>query len=114
MEKYGLYKGLPVYTTTKEEYLKYNYFMDEPPSGYYIIIEDNVLVLGNRIVGDVYVGPDGSYNVDTKMSPQVYYKWKAPLFDAPSVGTEEEKKEEELSSADELLAGVYTSKLWED
>ena len=88
--------------------------MDEPPSGYYIIIEDNVLVLGNRVVGDVYVGPDGSYNVDTKMSPQVYYKWKAPLFEPHGYDDFVEEKKEELSTADEILKSVYTTKLWED
>ena len=76
-----------------------------------LFTDDNVLVLGNRVVGDVYVGPDGNYNVDTKMSPQTYYKWESARFDAPSVGT---KEEEEISAADELLKSVYTTKLWED
>lgn len=108
-----MYKGLEVYEITRDEYIKHRYFMDDEPKAFYIITNENVLVHDNLIVGDIYIGINGEYNVDTRLKPITYYKWKLD-FEPHECFVEKEKTEKEYSAADELLNSVYTNKLWED
>ena len=113
-----MYKGLEVYEITRDEYIKYRYFMDDEPKVFYIITDEGVLVHDNLIVGDIYRGVNGEYNVDTRLQPITYFKYKLAFephgYFVDDEEDEDDKKAEEYDAADELLNSVYKSKLWED
>lgn len=126
MEHFGVWKGREVYTTTFNEYVKYGYYKPDDAVAFWII-DDNYFVADNRIVGKVVRELNGRITVDDTVenagSKYYHMEWsnytetlKEKLCEEIGVNKEDlfGGAAETLSSADALLASVYTSKLWED
>jgi len=115
MEHYGVWKGRDVYTITHAEYVRHKYYEPDVSSAFWIT-DDNYFVADNRIVGKVVRDLTGRITIDdgVKIAGSRYYY---------AVWAEKERVEEalkekiytaELSSAEEILASVYTAKLWDE
>ena len=128
MEHYGVWKGREVYTITHAEYVKYEYYKPDTSAAFWIL-GDNYFVADNKIVGKVMKNAiTGRVEVDdtVKIAGSKYYypAWemnkrhtealKEKLCEEIGVNQEDLFAEVNSSSVDEILAGVYTSKLWED
>lgn len=128
MEHFGVWKGREVYTITHAEYVKYEYYKPDTSCAFWIL-GDNYFVADNKIVGKVMKNViTGKVEVDdtVKIAGSKYYypAWeekrnytealKEKLCEEIGVSKEDLFAETSSSSVDEILAGVYTSKLWED
>ena len=127
MEHFGVWKGREVYTTTHAEYVRYEYYKPDTAVAFWIT-DDNYFVADNRIVGKVVRELDGRITVDdtVKIAGSKYYyaEWserknyadvlKEKLCKEIGVNKEDLFTETDTSSADEILASVYTSKLWDE
>ena len=128
MEHFGVWRGRDVYTITHAEYVKHEYYKPDTSAAFWIT-DGDYFVADNRIVGKVVRRLDGRITVDdtVKIAGSKYYyaEWAVPKSFAEEVLKEKLCEEvgvhkEDLfvniksDSVDELLAGVYTSKLWED
>lgn len=129
MEHFGVWKGREVYTTTFNEYVKYGYYKPDDAVAFWII-DDNYFVVNNKIVGKIVRELNGRITVDDTVenagSKYYHMEWaekknytealKEKLCEEIGVNKEDlfTSTAEALSSADEILASVYTSKLWED
>ena len=120
MEHFGVWKGREVQTTTHAEYVRYEYYKPDTTAAFWIT-DDNYFVADNRIVGKVVRELDGRITVDdtVKIAGSKYYyaeyteALKEKLCEEIGV-SKEDLFAEDKASADEILASVYTSKLWED
>lgn len=124
MEHFGVWKGRDVYTITHAEYVKYEYYKPDTTAAFWIL-GDNYFVADNKIVGKVIKNViTGKVEVDdtVKIAGSKYYysAWEESKSRVEEVLKEKLYEDiglnaaEAPSSADEILAGVYTSKLWED
>lgn len=127
MEHFGVWKGREVYIITSSEYVKYEYYKPDTSVAFWIL-GDDYFVADNRIVGKVVRELDGRITVDdtVKIAGSKYYyaEWtekrnytealKNKLCEEIGVNKEDLFTNINANSADEILAGVYTSKLWED
>ena len=129
MEHFGVWRGRDVYTITHAEYVKHEYYKPDTSCAFWIL-GDNYFVADNKIVGKVIKNViTGKVEVDdtVKIAGSKYYyaEWAVPKSCAEEVLKEKLCEEigvnkEDLftgvssDSVDEILAGVYTSKLWED
>lgn len=126
MEHFGVWKGREVYTLTHAEYVRYEYYKPDITAAFWIT-DGDYFVADNRIVGKVVRELDGRITVDdtVKIAGSKYYyaEWtnytealKNKLCE--EIGANKEDlfagTAEASSSADKILASVYTSKLWED
>lgn len=114
MEHYGVWKGRDVYTITHAEYVRHKYYESDVSSAFWIT-DDNYFVSDNRIVGKVIRGPAGvSIDDSVKIAGSKYYY--TPSLEVKNVKLTNMKTNEVLmeSSAEEILAGVYTAKLWDE
>ena len=127
MEHYGVWRGRDVYTITHAEYVKHEYYKPDTSAAFWIT-DGDYFVADNRIVGKV-VRRLGETKVDdtVKIAGSKYYyaEWSVPkscaeetlkekLCEEIGVNKEDLFAETSSASVDEILAGVYTSKLWED
>jgi hypothetical protein len=126
MEHFGVWKGREVYTVTHTEYVRYEYYKPDTTVAFWIL-DDDYFVADNKIVGKVVRELGGRIIVDDTVkiagSRYDYTAWYEPKKQTKEklceeIGVSKEvlftNTAEALSSADEILAGVYTSKLWED
>lgn len=114
MEHYGVWKGRDVYTITHAEYVRRKYYESDVSSAFWIT-DDNYFVADNRIVGKIVRGPEGiSIDDRVKIAGSKYYY--ASSLEVKNVKLTNMKTSEVVmeSSAEEILAGVYTSKLWDE
>lgn len=127
MEHFGVWKGREVYTTTFNEYVKYKYYIPDDAVAFWIT-DDNTFVADNRVVGKIVRELGGRITVDDTVknagSKYYYPEWsesrrytetlKDKLCEEIGVNKEDLFAGTNSDSVDELLASVYTSKLWED
>ena len=127
MEHFGVWRGRDVYTITHAEYVKHEYYKPDTSAAFWIT-DGDYFVVDNKIVGKVIRGLSGTTVDDTvKIAGSKYYyaEWAVPKSFAEEVLKEKLCEEvgvnkEDLfvninsDSVDKILAGVYTSKLWED
>ena len=128
MEHFGVWKGRDVYTITHAEYVKHEYYKPDTSCAFWIT-GDNYFVADNKIVGKVIKNViTGKVEVDdtVKIAGSKYYypAWaeskrytetlKDKLCEEIGVNKEDLFAGTNSDSVDALLAGVYTSKLWED
>ena len=123
MEHFGVWKGREVYTLTHAEYVKYEYYKPDTSAAFWIT-DDDYFVADNRIVGKVARELGGRITVDDTVriagSKYYYAEYTEALKEklCEEIGVSKENlftnTAEALSSADKILASVYTSKLWED
>ena len=115
MEHFGVWKGREVYTLTHAEYVRYEYYKPDTTAAFWIT-DDDYFVADNRIVGKVVRELGGRITVDdtVKIAGSKYYY--APSLEVKNVKLVNTRTDEGVieSSADEILGGVYTAKLWED
>lgn len=116
MEHYGVWKGREVYTITHAEYVTYKYYKPDTSVAFWII-DEGCFVADNKIVGKIVRGLGGSITVDdsVKNAGDTYYYYERPI-EVKSVKLTNVKTDEVLmeSSAEDILASVYTSKLWDE
>lgn len=117
LEHYGVWKGREVYTVTHAEYITYKYYKPDTSVAFWII-DEGCFVADNKIVGKIVRGLGGSITVDdsVKNAGDTYYYERVKnagdiFYSEPSI---EVKDTNDETSADEILAGVYTSKLWDE
>lgn len=112
MERYGTWYGAPVYKVKRNEYIA-NKLYDTVNNAFWITDED-YLVFGNKIKGKIHQWGD-RVQVDDSVREvgKVYYQ--QPM-EVKSVKLFDMKTEEVVmeTSAEEILRGVYTSKLWDE
>lgn len=127
MEHFGVWKGREVYTTTHAEYVRYEYYKPDTMVAFWIT-DGDYFVADNKIVGKVVRELGGRITVDdtVKIAGSKYYyaEWtekrnytealKDKLCEEIGANKEDLFARTNSDSVDELLAGVYTSKLWED
>jgi hypothetical protein len=124
VEHFGVWRGREVYTVTHAEYVRYEYYKPDTTAAFWIT-DDNYFVADNRIVGKVVRELDGRITVDDTVriagSRYDYTAWYEPkkqtealrekLYENIGLNTAETLSPADSNSADEILAGVYTSKL---
>lgn len=128
MEHYGVWKGRNVYTITHAEYVKHEYYKPDTSSAFWIT-DGDYFVADNKIVGKVMKNViTGRVEVDdtVKIAGSKYYypEWserksyaevlKEKLCKEIGANKEDLFGGTNSDSVDEILASVYTSKLWED
>ena len=128
MEHYGVWKGRDVYTITHAEYVKHEYYKPDTSSAFWIT-DGDYFVADNKIVGKVMKNViTGRVEVDdtVKIAGSKYYyaEWserksyaevlKEKLCKEIGANKEDLFGGTNSDSVDEILASVYTSKLWED
>lgn len=116
MEHYGVWKGREVYTATHAEYVTYKYYKPDTSVAFWII-DEGCFVADNKIVGKIVRGLGGAITVDdsVKNAGDTYYYYERPI-EVKNVKLIDMKTDEVVmeTSVDEILAGVYTSKLWDE
>lgn len=116
MEHYGVWKGRDVYTITHAEYVRHKYYEPDVSSAFWIT-DDNYFVADNRIVGKIVRGPEGiSIDDRVKIAGNRYYYavWAEKERVEKALKEKLNTTEEYNDSVDEILASVYTSKLWDE
>ena len=115
MEHYGVWKGRDVYTITHAGYVRYEYYKPDISAAFWIT-DDNYFVADNKIIGKVVRDLTGRITIDdgVKIAGSRYYY--APSLEVKNVKLVNTRTDEVLmeSSAEEILASVYTAKLWDE
>lgn len=127
MEHYGVWRGRDVYTITHSEYVKHKYYKPDTSAAFWIT-DDDYFVADNKIVGKIVINGWNKITIDDTVknagSRYYYAVWaekerveealKEKLCEEIGVSKEDLFGGTSSDSVDALLAGVYTSKLWED
>lgn len=112
MERYGTWYGAPVYKVERDEYIMCKLY-DTDNTAYWIT-DEGYLVFKNKIKGKIRQTID-RVQVDDSVREvgKVYYK--QPI-EVKNVKLFDMKTNEVLmeTSAEDILASVYTNKLWDE